>query len=270
MSKSGRLMTRLVQLRLATYVRSRNLSCEIPAMSLKHLGKESTCPPLTAGRLRLYSMKFCPYAQRTRLVLEYKNIPYETVNINLKSKPDWFRDRYINALVPVLEKDGTVIYESSVCNEYLDEVYPEPQLIPTNPVLKAKDKMLSEQFGKVTSLFYDIPKSKGDNSYNKNVRMFHYQMQFYDRELSKRGLYFGGSAPCNVDFMIWPWFERLGVMTVVSPESAITADKYPNLAPWQERMYTLPCVKDTFVKPDDHIHFFMTLRQGTPDYDYGS
>ena len=45
-------------------------------MSLKHLKVGSEMPPLTKGTLRLYSMVFCPYAQRARLVLAAKNIPY--------------------------------------------------------------------------------------------------------------------------------------------------------------------------------------------------
>lgn len=35
-------------------------------------------------------MKFCPYAQRTRLVLNAKGIPHDVVNINLKDKPEWY------------------------------------------------------------------------------------------------------------------------------------------------------------------------------------
>ena len=44
-------------------------------MSLLHLGKGSQFPPLKEGVLRIYSMVFCPYALRVRLVLEAKNIP---------------------------------------------------------------------------------------------------------------------------------------------------------------------------------------------------
>ena len=44
-------------------------------MSLKHLKAGSEMPPLKEGKLRLYSMVFCPYAQRTRLILAAKNIP---------------------------------------------------------------------------------------------------------------------------------------------------------------------------------------------------
>lgn len=47
-------------------------------------------PPRTEGILTIYSMKYCPYAQRPLLVLKAKNIPHEIVNINLTRKPDWY------------------------------------------------------------------------------------------------------------------------------------------------------------------------------------
>ena len=44
-------------------------------MSLKHLETGSAFPNHEKGVLRLYSMRFCPYAERPRLVLAAKNIP---------------------------------------------------------------------------------------------------------------------------------------------------------------------------------------------------
>lgn len=41
-------------------------------------------------QLKLYTALICPYAQRTRLVLAHKNIPYETVEIDLANKPEWY------------------------------------------------------------------------------------------------------------------------------------------------------------------------------------
>ncbi|GCB83104.1 hypothetical protein scyTo_0023407, partial [Scyliorhinus torazame] len=44
-------------------------------MSAKSLAKGSPVPgPVPAGLIRVYSMKYCPFAHRTRLVLEAKGI----------------------------------------------------------------------------------------------------------------------------------------------------------------------------------------------------
>lgn len=45
-------------------------------------------PPYN-GKLRLYNMRYCPYAQRTMLALLAKNIDFEVINVNLIDKPEW-------------------------------------------------------------------------------------------------------------------------------------------------------------------------------------
>lgn len=39
-------------------------------------------------------MKFCPFAERTRLVLLAKKLPHEIINIDLRRKPNWFLEIY--------------------------------------------------------------------------------------------------------------------------------------------------------------------------------
>uniref|UniRef100_A0A3B5LDU1 Glutathione S-transferase omega n=1 Tax=Xiphophorus couchianus TaxID=32473 RepID=A0A3B5LDU1_9TELE len=89
----------------------------------KCFAKGSPAPgPVPKGQLHLYSMRFCPFAQRTRLALNSKGIKYDTININLKEKPEWFLEKNPLGLVPALETSaGEVIYESSITCEYLDE-----------------------------------------------------------------------------------------------------------------------------------------------------
>lgn len=45
-------------------------------------------PPFT-GKLRLFAMRFCPYAERSVLVLNAKKLEHDLVFINLDHKPEW-------------------------------------------------------------------------------------------------------------------------------------------------------------------------------------
>ena len=79
----------------------------------------------------------CPYAQRTRLLLLEKGVDFELIEIDLANKPDWFEDVSPYSKVPVVVDGDTRVYESSIINEYLDEAYPEPALMPSDPGRRA-------------------------------------------------------------------------------------------------------------------------------------
>ena len=81
---------------------------------------------------------------------------------------------------------------------------------------------------------------------------------------------FPGETVCMVDFMLWPWFERLPVLNRVVQETAINHRNYPRLASWIEHMVSLPAVKETMFDADSHAHFLKTLRvDKNPNFDYG-
>ena len=76
---------------------------------------------------------------------------YETVNVHLKKKPDWFVERNPSGLVPTLEFNDEIVYESAICDEYLDEKYPDNKLLPEDPYEKARAKILMDGCAKVLS-----------------------------------------------------------------------------------------------------------------------
>lgn len=233
------------------------------------LGKGDPCPPLMPGTLRLYSMRFCPYAQRTRLVIEHKHIPVETINVNLKRKPDWLFEMNPTGLVPVLQWGDKVLYESGACNDYLDEAFPQNKLNPADPYQRARDRQLWESMGKMISSFYDVAGTQGKDE-KVLARLFR-AFSRYEKELTRRGgPFFGGSQVCMADLMLWPWFERLPVVNAVVPATTITAQKYPKLAEWISKMEQLPAVRATRFDTAAHAHFLTSLRvHNNPDYDHG-
>jgi len=95
--------------------------------------------------IKLYDFKSSPNCQRVKVVLAEKNLPYEIVPIDLTKKeqktPDYLKMNPYGK-VPVLTDDNTVLYESLIINEYLDEKYPNPPLMPKDPAKKAKGRIL--------------------------------------------------------------------------------------------------------------------------------
>jgi glutathione S-transferase len=75
--------------------------------------------------LQLVSHKLCPYVQRAVIALAEKQVPFERIDIDLGTKPDWFNTISPLRKVPVLRIGGgvseTVLFESNVICEYIEE-----------------------------------------------------------------------------------------------------------------------------------------------------
>lgn len=84
---------------------------------------------------------------RTRIVLVEKGLDFDRVLIDLpnqEQKQPWFLALNPYGKVPVLVEDGAWVYESAICNEYLEDKYPTPSLAPENPSDRAAMRLLIE------------------------------------------------------------------------------------------------------------------------------
>ncbi|WP_417674819.1 glutathione S-transferase family protein [Roseibium sp.] len=94
--------------------------------------------------LTLYHGATSVCSQKARLSLAEIGLEYEGHLLDLMTG-DQFDPDYLklnpNAVVPTLVDDGTVVIESSLILEYLDETYNAGKLMPRDPELKAKTKL---------------------------------------------------------------------------------------------------------------------------------
>lgn len=97
--------------------------------------------------IRLFEYPPSSNCQKVRLVLAEKNLPYESVPIDLRKNeqktPDYLR---INpyGLVPAMADNGIVMYESTIINEYLEEAYRQIPLLPEDAGRRARARILED------------------------------------------------------------------------------------------------------------------------------
>ena len=71
------------------------------------------------------------------MVLHEKGVPFETYEVDLENKSEEFLSVSPTGKVPVVVADGDSLYESNVVNQYLDEVFESPKLLPEDPKQRA-------------------------------------------------------------------------------------------------------------------------------------
>ncbi|XP_078689539.1 glutathione S-transferase omega-2-like [Branchiostoma floridae x Branchiostoma belcheri] len=231
----------------------------------------STAPdPPAPGVLRLISSRFCPYAHRTRLVLAAKGIDYETVNVCLYKKPEWFFSINPLAKVPTLQHDGKVVYESLVCNEYLDRVFPGRKLLPEEPLEKARIGMLQAVWdAKSQPNLMKVSMSEGEER-RKVFDALKEGLSFLERHLAtQRGKsFFGGDQPGILDYSIWPWFELIDLL-LTDDDVKLQEVEFPELLAWRAAMFDRPEVQTCAFDMSVFAKYVATMRAGNPDPDIG-
>jgi glutathione S-transferase len=98
--------------------------------------------------LKLYTGRNSICTQKVVITLAEKALAYDTHNIDLFTN-EQFKPEYLKinpkGVVPALNHDGAIVIESSLICEYLDDVFPQPRLIPADPYLRARMRLWSKE-----------------------------------------------------------------------------------------------------------------------------
>jgi RNA polymerase-associated protein len=92
--------------------------------------------------MQLYSGTTCPFSHRCRFVLYEKGMDFQVIDVDLYNKPEDIAVMNPYNRVPVLAERDLVLYESNIINEYIDERFPHPQLMPADPVMRARARLM--------------------------------------------------------------------------------------------------------------------------------
>ena len=92
--------------------------------------------------MNLYSGTTCPFSHRCRIVLYEKQMDFQVIDVDLFNKPEDIAVINPYNRVPVLVDRDLVLYEANIINEYIDERFPHPQLMPPDPQMRARARQL--------------------------------------------------------------------------------------------------------------------------------
>jgi glutathione S-transferase len=173
--------------------------------------------------LTLYDAARCPYCARVRILLAEKEVSYETVEIDLNSRPAWLYDKNPAGKVPIIEESGLVLPESRVIMEYLEERYPEPPLLPAEPAERALVRLWFERFEDLSRTYYGVL-FEGDT-----VERLDAELAKLDSALVAKD-YLAGSQFSHADIAYAPW--------IIRAEARLEADlsSFENLRRWLARL----------------------------------
>ena len=174
--------------------------------------------------IKIYSAVLCPFAHRVRLTLLEKCVPFESIpqdggyanEIDLQNKPANFHEISPYGKVPVLKHGDNRVWESTIINEYLDETFPEPPLLPKEPIDRSRARIWinfadTRLFAASGKLLYGR-----DPQPTAILNELAEHLLFIERQglakTSDRQPYWLGAELSLVDLTFYPWFEQINVL----------------------------------------------------------
>ncbi|HVL57520.1 MAG TPA: glutathione S-transferase N-terminal domain-containing protein [Burkholderiaceae bacterium] len=186
----------------------------------------------------LYSGTTCPFSQRCRFVLFEKGMDFEIRDVDLYNKPEDISIMNPYGQVPILVERDLILYESNIINEYIDERFPHPQLMPADPVMRARARLFLFNFER--ELFVHVQQlERRDHNKDTSKQMERARQQIRDRltqltPIFMKNKFMLGEEFSMLDVAIAPLLWRLDHYGIEMPKTAAPLMKYA------ERIFSRP------------------------------
>ena len=93
------------------------------------------------------------------------------------------------------------------------------------------------------------------------------ELETFENSLGTEKDFFSGKqGPGWLDFMIWPWMERIEAFAEVYGECRLPSHLFPNLVSWSRKMEKNSSVSDYYLPTNTHAQFIKSVQTGNPDY----
>ncbi|RUV98464.1 MAG: glutathione S-transferase family protein [Mesorhizobium sp.] len=214
------------------------------------------------AKLTLVSHHLCPYVQRAAIALAEKGVPFERVNVDLASKPDWFKAISPLGKVPLLcVRNGSkeeIIFESAVILEFLEETQANP-LHPADPLMRARHRSWVEFGSAILNAIGRFYSAADEACFLKESSGLSELFERVEAELSARrsGPWFAGKRFSLVDAVYGPIFRYFDTFDEIGASGIL--DGKPLVQAWRTALSDRQSVKEA-VSPDYPLRLHAFLR----------
>jgi glutathione S-transferase len=199
--------------------------------------------------MKLYYSPLSVYSAKPRIAMYEKAIAHETRLVNWTPATGWIKPEELprlnpKAQIPVLVDGDTVVPDSTIILEYLDECVPKTPLFPTGAAERARcriledlgDTLLAPNLGVlVREIFLKPDPSTRDRAAVEQVMAeLTRQYRRLDRELGKREYLCGEFSVADISC-----FSPINIASIMQ---AAPLPEFDNLAKWLSRMQSRPSV----------------------------
>jgi glutathione S-transferase len=172
------------------------------------------------------------------MTLEEKGIPYQVIEENLAE---------LDGQVPVLVHNGQTLLESAVITEYLEELFPEPRLMPVSPMERAKLRLWTRWCDlklkpDLDAYKYELPKLP-EMEQGGLVAKIHAHMARLE-DVLKESNYLLGETFTLADIHLFPFYRQL---TRAHPKRS-DFTHFPHLNRWLESITSRASFKKVMEK----------------------
>jgi RNA polymerase-associated protein len=183
--------------------------------------------------MTLYSGTTDPFSQRCRNVLYEKGMDFQIIDVDMYNKPEDLAVMNPYNQVPVLVERDLILYESNIINEYIDDRFPHPQLMPADPVMRARARLFLFRFEKELFAHIESIEKGSQKSADKARGIIRDNLSQIAPVFTKQKHMLGDEFSM-LDVAIAPLLWRLDYYDIQMPKQAAPLMKYA------ERLFSRP------------------------------
>lgn len=175
----------------------------------------------------LYSGSTCPFSHRCRFVLCEKGCDFEINDIDMFNKPPEIDAMNPYGELPILIERDLTLYQSTIINEYIDERFPHPQLMPADPIQRARARLFIYTFERELFSFVRVLERREETEIRKKVARDQIREQLVQLSpVLAKNKFLMGDDFTMLDITLAPLLWRLDHYEIEMPRSAAPLLKY--------------------------------------------